>query len=112
MTAGGERCLIRQLRPSTEGTRETERRLSEARAVIARFGRENARLAALHESLASRRALVDSDYSSARLPPAVILVACLLPLSMHALSRQATWSAMALFQGQTSAVHNYVAFKT
>ena len=60
--------MIRPLRPSTEGTQETERRLAEAQSMIARFARENERLAALNETLASRRAFVDNDYKSAPLP--------------------------------------------
>ena len=64
-THGRAAVLIRPARPSTEGTQETERRLAEAQSMIARFARENERLAALNETLASRRAFVDSDYKSA-----------------------------------------------
>ena len=40
-------------------------RLRAAEVMLARYGQENERLAAINEALVSRRAFVDSDYTSA-----------------------------------------------
>lgn len=40
------------------------KRLEAAEGMLARYGQENERLAAINEALVSRRAFVDSDYTS------------------------------------------------
>ena len=43
---------------------DTSQRLAAAEVMLTRYGQENERLAAINEALVSRRAFVDSDYTS------------------------------------------------
>ena len=43
---------------------DAAQRLKAAEAMLARYGQENERLAAINEALVSRRAFIDSDYTS------------------------------------------------
>lgn len=43
---------------------DTSQRLAAAEVMLTRYGKENERLVAINEALVSRRAFVDSDYTS------------------------------------------------
>jgi len=47
-----------------QGAADSAQRLEAAEVMLARYGQENERLAAINEALVSRRAFVDSDYTS------------------------------------------------
>ena len=66
--------------------------------LLPRFARENERLAALNETLASRRAFVDNDYKSA--PPLVAarlgVCQCARPCALHRAAYQMGAEARAM----------------
>ena len=47
-----------------QGAADSTQRMEAVQVMLARYGQENERLAAINEALVSRRAFVDSDYTS------------------------------------------------